>query len=67
LVEDLIAGVDVKIFATVGPACDKSDKVGIFPDHPALGPVAAIFIDPLTKIEILQVREHKTSVLAKAV
>jgi len=67
LVEDLIAGVDVKILATIGTARDESDEVRIFPDDSALPPIAAILIDPLLKIETLQVRKHRTSLLVPAV
>jgi hypothetical protein len=42
LVEDLIAGVDVKIFAPVGTAGNKRNEVRILPDDSALAPVAAV-------------------------
>ena len=58
LVENLIAGIDVKIFTAVGTAGNKGDEVRIFPDDSALAPVAAVFIDPLLKIETFEVREH---------
>ena len=67
LVEDLIAGVDMKIFATVGTAGNESDEVRILPDDSALAPVAAVLIDPLLKIETLEVREHSTSMLGASV
>ena len=61
LVKDLIAGIDVKIFTPVRTPGNKGDEVGILPDDSALAPVAAILIDPLLKIETLEVREHSAS------
>jgi hypothetical protein len=65
LVEDFIAGVDVKVFATVGTAGNESDEVGIFPNDSALSPVAAVLIDPLLKTKTLEVREHTASLLVE--
>jgi hypothetical protein len=46
LIEDFITGVDVKIFAPVGTAGNEGDEIRIIPDHPALSPVVAVFVDP---------------------
>ncbi len=49
LIENLVAGIDMKILAPVGAAGDKSDEVRVLPNDPALAPVAAVFIDPFLR------------------
>jgi hypothetical protein len=66
LVENLIAGIDVKVFAPVGTPGNKCDEVGVLPDDPTLPPVAAVFIDPLLKVKSFKVREHKASLIVAA-
>jgi hypothetical protein len=47
LAEDFITGVDMKVFAPIGTTGDEGDEIRIIPDHPALSPVVAVFVDPL--------------------
>jgi hypothetical protein len=61
LVKNLIAGVDMIVFAPVWPARDEGDEVRVLPDHAPLSPIASVGVDPLLQIEILQVRKHRTS------
>ena len=61
LIEDLIPGIDVKILASIRSAGYERNEIGVFPDHPALPPVAAGFVDPLPQIETGQVRKHRAS------
>jgi hypothetical protein len=61
LIEHLISGIDVKIFAPVRPARHESDEIRVFPDDPALPPVATVVIDPLPEIETGEVRKHRAS------
>jgi hypothetical protein len=58
LVKHFVARVDVKILPAVRAARDEGDKIRILPDHPSLAPAAAILVDPLLQVEVLEVRKH---------
>src|SRR5262249_5801204 len=66
VVQELISRGGVKNLGRVRTAGNKSDKVRILPDDSALAPVATIFVNPLLKIETLEVRKHGTSLLVEA-
>ena len=53
LIKNLVARIDVVILAAIGAAGHEGDEVRIAPNHAALTPVGAVFIDPFLQIEFL--------------